>query len=222
MGSARRHPHKRLVHGYRVKEHPLYITWSGMMGRCHSENHIRYKDYGGRGIFVCERWLAFENFANDMWPKPFPEATIERKNNNLGYNPENCTWATQVEQGHNCRIRKDNTSGCIGVVRLKNGAFNARYDYKKIRYNLGVFNTVIEAIAFRDKFIELFNANDPFWEEMINKENRSRRNSTATGIKYIYKYGKGFAIIKRIDGKNKRLGSASTINEAVNLLKSIT
>lgn len=94
-------------HGLRY--HPLYETWKGMKQRCSNPNHQDYIDYGGRGITVCNRWRnSFSNFLEDMGEKPSPEYSIERRNNNEGYDPENCYWATKSEQMKNRRPYKIN------------------------------------------------------------------------------------------------------------------
>jgi len=72
-----------------------------MVGRCRWPSHTSWKWYGARGIKVCKRWLSFENFLADMGPPPFDGATIERKDPNGDYQPENCIWASQVDQGRN-------------------------------------------------------------------------------------------------------------------------
>jgi hypothetical protein len=79
-----------------------YNTWRGMISRCNNPNDVKYRNYGGKGITVCDRWKYFENFYVDMGIKP-KGLTIERLNNKKGYSPDNCKWATYQEQSRNQR-----------------------------------------------------------------------------------------------------------------------
>lgn len=84
------------THGLtRTKEHR---SWCSMNARCNNPNHHAYGIYGGRGIKICARWKSFELFLADMGPRPSLEYSLDRINNDGDYEPDNCRWATQLEQ----------------------------------------------------------------------------------------------------------------------------
>jgi hypothetical protein len=94
--------------------HPLYHTWANMKNRCSNKNHRNYNIYGGRGIRVCERWMTFILFAEDMGPKPSAKHSLDRIDSNGNYEPSNCRWADPVTQGQNTsRVQKIEINGVV-------------------------------------------------------------------------------------------------------------
>lgn len=83
---------------------PEYVNWCSMKNRCYNPKATYYENYGGRGIYICERWLhSFESFLADMGHRPSPKHTIDRIDNDKNYEPTNCQWITRAEQNRNMR-----------------------------------------------------------------------------------------------------------------------
>jgi len=124
-------------------------VWRTMIERCYNKKAINYKNYGARGITVCDRWLtSFENFIQDMGIRPSTNHQIDRINNNKSYNLKNCKWSTRVEQCINRRIRSNNKSGKTGVWSCGD-KWKASITINKRRINLGTFKNKKQAILSR-------------------------------------------------------------------------
>lgn len=85
---------------------PEYVAWQAMHQRCENPSNPEYRNYGARGITVCEGWATFDVFIIDMGMRPSPKHSIERADNDLGYSPDNCKWATRKEQNDNKRVTR--------------------------------------------------------------------------------------------------------------------
>lgn len=100
---------RRTTHG--GSRTPEYLVWENMWRRCTEPSNKQFKNYGARGIGVCARWESFAAFAVDMGERPSSAHSIERKDNDNVYSPENCVWATARTQGRNRRNNRVITVG---------------------------------------------------------------------------------------------------------------
>ena len=138
----------------------IYRTWQAMINRC-SPNAVpatRAKYYD-RGITVCERWKDPAVFASDMGEKPFSNYSLDRIDNDKGYSPENCRWASASQQARNQRARSSKTNDLPrGIQLIDDGRVNCyqvkvTLNYKN--YYVGVFSSVEEAVEARLEKLKL-------------------------------------------------------------------
>ncbi len=126
----------RAIHGMaRSRE---YTSWVKLRGRCKNPSDKKYAQYGGRGITVCQSWdESFESFLQDMGPKPFPDASVDRIDVNGPYSPENCRWAsakTQSRNKRNNRIVEFNGE----FITLSEACEKAGVNYRSALYRMNV------------------------------------------------------------------------------------
>ena len=136
--------------------HNFYGTWRQMVQRCNNPKHKYYKNYGGRGITVCEEWLDIRNFV--AWAEsthPNMEGyTLDRIDNDKGYSPDNCRWADVITQASNKSKQINSTSGYTGVNwNRARGVWVAVLVYNRKRNKIGAFKTIEEAVQARDNYI---------------------------------------------------------------------
>lgn len=137
---------------------PEYQVWASMKSRCANRNHPQYYAYGARGIKVCDQWLVYKNFIADMGTRPSSEYSIDRIDNNKGYSPNNCRWATKSQQQQNRRKLKHNKSGYIGVSRSKKSLnrYRASINLAGTVCNLGEFTDPDQAALQYDRAVVFF------------------------------------------------------------------
>ncbi len=136
----------------------LYMIFTSIKARVLNPKHTNYKDYGGRGITICEEWkndfMSFYTWA--MSNGYSDELSIDRIDNDGNYCPENCRWTTQTIQTRNKRIYKNNKSGYKGVCLVKKtNKYKSYINVDKKGVHLGSFPTAVEgAVAYNNYIIE--------------------------------------------------------------------
>jgi len=163
------------THG--LSKHRLYQTWVGMMSRCYNPKNINYSYYGDRNITVCKRWANVENFIKDMDETYEKGLSLDRIDNDKGYNFENCRWADATTQIHNQRtLIITNTSGYVGIwYRKDRKKYAAELKVNKKKVSLGLYIDKETAMIIRELYI--------IDNNLPNK--RNMKNATKSELKKI-------------------------------------
>ncbi len=148
--------HKEIITKHGLHNAPIRNVWLMMMQRCTNPNSTGYEYYGARGISVCDRWKILSNFVEDMGPRP-EGLTLERRDNEKGYSPENCYWATNTAQARNKRLQTRNVTGYVGVAPTRSGKYKATITVMEKLIRLGTYDSVVEAAEVRRE------AEDKYW-----------------------------------------------------------
>jgi hypothetical protein len=146
---------RRTTHGH-TKGHKFsaaYTCWANMVTRCTNPKDKRWKDYGGRGIKVCDEWRVFIGFYAAMGDPP-EGLTLDRKNNDGNYEKDNCQWATDEQQARNKRMRVDNKTGCVGVTIANGTRYRASAKIDGRQKHLGYFPLSPEGLKAADEAVK--------------------------------------------------------------------
>lgn len=147
------HHDKITKHGHTIGHTPskIYQSWNSMVQRCTNKNSNAYKNYGGRGITVCTRWLKFENFLDDMGECP-EGFQIDRINNNDGYHPSNCQWVTPKMNNRNRRnnrlINFNGTIQCLAAWAEQTGIPRTVLEWR-LNHGWSIKQTLTESVGAR-------------------------------------------------------------------------
>lgn len=156
---------KHINYAHGLRKHPLYGVWCNVKTRCYNANTERYKDYGGRGIEMCNEWKNdFSSFykwaVENGWEKGL---LLDRINNDGWYSPDNCRFVNYFVNARNRRLLcSNNTSGFHGVTKqTESNQWGAHIGYNYKQYFLGYFATPKEAAIAYDNKAKEFDSNYP-------------------------------------------------------------
>lgn len=144
----------RVKHGHGKSSDPTYSKYQAMRQRCENPKHRSYPIYGARGIEVCERWMSFSNFLEDMGECPSELHTIDRIDSDGSYEPSNVRWATSEEQANNTSRNVVITIDGIVFPSLKKAADHFGIDYGVVRQRIARGNSV--ELSLKSPIVEGF------------------------------------------------------------------
>lgn len=145
-----------------LSDHPIYQIWQQAKGRCFNKKNQAYKNYGERGISMCDEWVndpqAFYDYVTSLPGYEGPGLTLDRENNDGNYEPGNLRWATWSEQLFNRRTidRPHKSSGYCGIIHHKKKGtrpWQAMITINRRNRSLGYFDSVNAAIERRNNYI---------------------------------------------------------------------
>lgn len=142
----------------------LYNRWKGMKNRCLNPNAVAYKDYGARGIKVCEEWKNdFTQFYEDMGEPPTPKHQLDRIDNNGNYEKNNCRWVLPLGNVNNQRDKTNNKTGYSNVY-ARNNKYETGFEFNKQYHHVGTFDNAEQAYEAckkaKEEFLKTVNYND--------------------------------------------------------------
>ena len=140
--------------------HPLNVVWHGMIYRCYKKEHQQYKNYGARGIAICDEWKnSFDTFFNWCINNGWEYGKyIDRKENDGNYEPSNCRFVSKAISSRNQRKFKNNKSGYTGInYHKKNEAWYSTIYADGVNICIGMFKDKINAVKARNEFIIQYN-----------------------------------------------------------------
>lgn len=157
---------KKTVHG--ISSHPIYGIWRNMVQRCTNPKEKEYKNYGARGITICDEWRgSITTFYEWAIQNGYQKGLIfDRENNDGNYEPFNCRWVTtNISAENNRLIRKSNKSGYRGVFFRKKKnlkkPWKANIQWNYVTYKLGYYSTAVDAAMAYNNFVTQHKTNHP-------------------------------------------------------------
>ena len=164
------------THG--LRKHRLYYIWIHMKYRCYNSKDKDYRNYGGRGIQVCERWLDIKNFIEDMFPSWEEGLSLDRIDVNGNYEPNNCRWTTQNVQAQNTKdIQVNNKSGFRGVSwDTASNKWSAGISVNNKSMRLGRYPTALEAGKAYERYVRLSSLEHNFTPALTEDEIKEIEN----------------------------------------------